>query len=551
MHDLAVYLRLAPEFGGTRFGPFEGLEVRLGSDRDRCHIVIPESLGVLGEHVKLIRQDANNIVITPADRTAAVFLWKPGDRRPSPVHTPTAVRPGDAFSLVTAEGPRFLVELDVLPPEVQAQRQQAAHKAKTGIGRLNADSMAAEGKRQLFTRLLVLGPVQIAQRALTFVRSGAIFQPRNIFLGLTLLSGFIFGGWQGCSARKLTKQLGTTQTTLTDCQETLAGVKSGGGPLDMGFSDLVGAVTYSPGLTGALKKDDELTEAVKQAAKLYMSEPSLFRWALDAKGDRQSAQFADWRDKVVASKKLDNDSKVLLAWLAAGADKTQASWARRENSDGADTCRRGPLRISYRQAVHLGLEAGVDAYARGGEVGVPEVDKQKALLQATADSAELPLPEALEVSFEATEDGVGGCFFDSTITDEREKSTDLLRRVEAALGPKVTGLPAELSSGPIARVAAFFAADLPDVRFDEKKGWEGIDFTAGSLSSRLRKKESRGEWVKARTAEVIAQAVVVPCLAVLSKKESVKKAVIGEKGYTAPTEFNCLVLNYKLTSEVE
>ena len=30
--DLVTYLRLDPEFGGTRFGPFEGLEVRLGSN---------------------------------------------------------------------------------------------------------------------------------------------------------------------------------------------------------------------------------------------------------------------------------------------------------------------------------------------------------------------------------------------------------------------------------------------------------------------------------------------------------------------------------------
>lgn len=549
MHDLAVYLRLAPEFGGTRFGPFEGLEVRLGSDRDRCHIVIPESLGVLGEHVKLIRQDANNIVITPADRTAAVFLWKPGDRRPSPVHTPTAVRPGDAFSLVTAEGPRFLVELDELPAEVQAQRQQAAHKAKTGIHRLSADSMAAEGKRQLFTRLLVLGPVQLAQRALTFVRSGAIFQPRNIILGLTLLSGFIFGGFQGCSARKLGKELGTTQTTLADCRETVEGIKAGGGPLDMSFSELVGLVTYSPSLTAALKKDDELTEAVKEAAKLYMGEPTMFKWLVEGKSSKQSREFADWRDRVVESKKLDNDSKVLLAWLSGGPEKAPGDWARRENSDGDDTCRRGPLRISYRQGVHLGVEAGVDAYASGGEASVPDVEKQKALLQVTADGAQVPLAETLEVSVEPTDDGIGGCFYDSTITDERAEPPKLLRRVEAALGPKVSGLPSELNAGPIARVAAFFAADLPDVRFDEKEGWVGIDFTAGSLSARLKKKESRGEWVKARTAEVIAQAVVVPCLAVLSKSEASKKAVIGEKGYTAPTEFNCLVLNYKLTSE--
>ncbi|MFT4978994.1 MAG: hypothetical protein ACI8S6_004904, partial [Myxococcota bacterium] len=42
---LVTYLSLTPEFGGTRFGPFEGLGVRLGADANRCHIVLPESLG--------------------------------------------------------------------------------------------------------------------------------------------------------------------------------------------------------------------------------------------------------------------------------------------------------------------------------------------------------------------------------------------------------------------------------------------------------------------------------------------------------------------------
>ncbi len=40
--ELVLYLTLAPEFGGTRFGPFEGIEARLGADRERCHITLPE-----------------------------------------------------------------------------------------------------------------------------------------------------------------------------------------------------------------------------------------------------------------------------------------------------------------------------------------------------------------------------------------------------------------------------------------------------------------------------------------------------------------------------
>ena len=119
MHDLAIYLRLTPEFGGTRFGPFEQLETRLGSDDERCHVVLPASLGVLAVHVQVLRQGEQNTIVAPADRSATLFLWRQGERRPSQITSPTALRSGDGFSLVTPDGPRFIMEIDVLPPEIQ------------------------------------------------------------------------------------------------------------------------------------------------------------------------------------------------------------------------------------------------------------------------------------------------------------------------------------------------------------------------------------------------------------------------------------------------
>ena len=52
--------------------------------------------------------------------------------------------------------------------------------------------MKTEAKRQIWTQILVFGPMQMFQRAMTFVKSGAIYQPRNIFMALTLLSGYLF-----------------------------------------------------------------------------------------------------------------------------------------------------------------------------------------------------------------------------------------------------------------------------------------------------------------------------------------------------------------------
>ena len=132
MHDLAIYLRLTPEFGGTRFGPFEQLETRLGSDDERCHIVLPESLGVLPVHAQVLRQGDNNTIVAPADRAATLFLWRQGERRPNQITSPTALRSGDGFSLVTADGPRFIMEIDVLPPEIQEERARAKTSGTEG-----------------------------------------------------------------------------------------------------------------------------------------------------------------------------------------------------------------------------------------------------------------------------------------------------------------------------------------------------------------------------------------------------------------------------------
>ena len=76
------YLRLSPEFGGTRFGPYEGLEVRLGSDPDRCHIALRADMGVHAEHVKLFRESDRNLILAPSDRTASVFLFRGNGDRP-------------------------------------------------------------------------------------------------------------------------------------------------------------------------------------------------------------------------------------------------------------------------------------------------------------------------------------------------------------------------------------------------------------------------------------------------------------------------------------
>src|SRR4051794_10756500 len=103
MARAVTFLQLTPEFGGTKFGPFEGSEVRLGSDPGSSDITLPETLGVAGQHVKVLRQQDNSFILAPVDRAAPVFHYRAGTARPKQVTAPLAVAAGDAFSLVTPE----------------------------------------------------------------------------------------------------------------------------------------------------------------------------------------------------------------------------------------------------------------------------------------------------------------------------------------------------------------------------------------------------------------------------------------------------------------
>ena len=54
IEELVLYLRLSPEFGGTRFGHFEQRVVRLGSDPS-CDIAIAQGFGVVPDPPRSFR----------------------------------------------------------------------------------------------------------------------------------------------------------------------------------------------------------------------------------------------------------------------------------------------------------------------------------------------------------------------------------------------------------------------------------------------------------------------------------------------------------------
>jgi hypothetical protein len=525
------------------------LEVRLGADTDRCHIVIPESLGVLPEHVRLIRQGPENLIVTPSERTALVYLWKPGARRPTPVATPTAVRPGDAISLVTPDGPRFIIELDILPPELVAAREESQKRRGTGRSRLSAESMKQEVKRQAFTRLLVLGPAQLAQRAITFVKSGAIYQPRNIILGITLIGGYLFGGAMLCSNRNTAKAMATTQQKYDDCAKEQAYDKGAGGETDdLSFDQLAANITGQELIGLGLKRDDKLRNDVKQQIKVFMADSARFDWIVKKK-DQQVRDFVAWREQLEKAEALDDPTRALAMWLAAGPDRSRDPFDKGIDSEDREVCVRGPLRMTWRQAWHLNLNPRFDAFFKGASESVASDAERAPLLQQTADTAGVKLPESFETDIQALASGTRAFCVHEVGDDLRMKPAELRRAMEKQLAADAPGLPVSGNAfAAISRIAYFWAADVTTTEWDpDAKRLTGVAFSENTPPSEsLAALGGRGAWVQRQTAQTIAASLAVPCLLKLEGEKEQIKRVMGEDD-RVPSAMPCLFLNWQMT----
>lgn len=546
--ELVTYLRLSPDFGGTRFGPFEGLEVRLGSSQERCHIVLPESLGVRAEHVKLIRQGPQNLILAPSERTATVFLYKLGERHPVQLNTPTAVRPGDAFALVTADGPRFVVELDELPPEIKQARDES-RKVATGRRRLSAEAMGGEVKRQALTRLLTLGPAQLVQRALVYIRSGAIYQPRNIILALTIAGGWIFGGVSMCRIGSFKNTIKQQEVKVESCEQELAFAENmSTDSTEHKLEELAQTITGVRGLGAGLEEDDALRGAWKQTMRLVFDAKEDYRWITNDKSPK-AARFIDWRERVLAEEGLDPDTARLLVWLGAWPGRKSADYAEMSDSEGVDVCGVGPLQMTFRMASRMEITALPDALVTQDVDKVYE-DKARVrqLLSATVEATGAPpIAEGELVEYQTDQVAQGRAYcLHATGEDYRINSRRLVLALAKQLGPDGDLLPqVGTVHASMARVAKFWAADI--TRIDYREEEPGISFESGPPGAVLSTKEARGQWALARTAETIARAVALPCMAVLSADDATATKMLGEGNLPSP--INCLVLDWRLRNE--
>ncbi len=550
--EKVLYLRLSPEFGGTRFGHFEQRVVRLGSDPG-CDIAIAQGFGVAPEHVQVIFDGPTNIIIAPADRAADVYHWRPNATRPDIITTPTAIRPGESFALATPNGPRFIIELDELPPEVQ-ERRAAMGGPRIGGRKLTGKAMADEVKRQAWTRILVMGPMQLVQRAYMFVKSGAILQPRNIILGVTILGGYIIGGASFCKMRSASVELDAVNERYEGCREEVSGIRNGqSDPIKMQFSDLVREIVGSNRVGVLINKDRDLAREVKDRVRSILASPDDYRWLLEA-GSGRANSFMEWRNRVIELSELDGDTARIAVWLAAPPNAGPADdFSRGFDSEANDICMRGELELSYRQAVNLGLNPNLDAFHRGILDSINDNAVRKEMLAKTAASVGQELPEGITIDVV----GVGNtskeyCLFAEGDGDERTKRSALLDMVKRHFSISDKSMPQSNVGALSARVARFYSADLPSASYNpSNRTVEGIDFKAGGgelISRALKDEGPRGEWVLKRTADIFARAVAVPCLGVLDPNID-KKALQAVLGDDLPHPIHCLVLNYQLSTD--
>jgi hypothetical protein len=537
MEDLATYLQLAPQFGGTRFGPYEGLTITLGSDPEACHIVLSAALGVHGEHVQIMRQGVQDMIISPSERTADVFLFKAGQARAVQVNTPTAVRHGDAFALVTEDGPRFTIEVAPLPPELQEQRDQERDR-RTGRGRLSADSMGSEMKRQAWTRLLVQGPAQILQRAVTFVTSGAIYQPRNIIMMATLGGGWLLGGTMMCSRGKSRNTLQRVEGQLQECNANVGALSGDEGGLDqMGLPTLAGRISGTNRVETGLDLDRKLFARVKESITSIMANPRAYGWWLDGK-DNRVRNFITWRESVMESS-LDNHIAPLAVWLPMRRGRLAGKWAAFSDSEGEQACGRGPLRLTYRMGLNLGLDVQLDGLARTGTSDVDDEDLLP-LLQVTAQNAGVPMPEEMSILRSPTRQGASTCVHQEG-ADDREAQITILRRLESQIGSDASGVPqsANAQTYAVARVAKFWAQDLTP--YARERGGELVFGDASLPSAVLDGYEEQGRWVLEKTAQTLAQAIALPCILVLDNPQRATDLLDRDVN-----PIDCLIMDYKI-----
>ena len=509
---LVTFLQLSPEFGGTKFGPFDGVEIRLGSDPDTNDISLPEDLGVAPQHVKVLQQGEKSYIVAPIDRTATVFIWRANSNKPKQITTPMAVTPGDSFSLVVPEGPRFTILLENLKKQGEKAGGSFADKAMKKMP--TAGGLFEEIKRRGFSKIFTTKLGNMAMYAYRFVATGQIFSPIYIVAGIMMVSGWLLGGGALLGSCSLNRSKNDYANKYRTCEDQRAGLQPGDG-----------AKPTVPSLTRNILHDNEWRPTLRDERPLYTAYAEELVLSF-ARGPQYKWTYRNEQSEVAklrrALSQLPPTLTSTLAFLAAYPSTTGArEWSTVEDSEGVEVCARGPLRLTYRQGKRLGLEnLQLDALVSNSVALSQDIQEKRAVLLKTAEfegmDEELNLDGTVIVDAGgATVQGGQECMHLEGI-DDRDDIIALGKRLRATLGASASGLPAENQPYWIAQRLVKLAA------MDFKYGYKDLKFSStnrGPISNLAAQDVSkkRRQFAAGFTAKIMANAVTAKCMAVLDK----------------------------------
>ncbi|MFT4621756.1 MAG: hypothetical protein ACI8PZ_000408 [Myxococcota bacterium] len=532
MSKTFTFLQLSSEFGGTRFGPFTGFEIRLGSDPGRNDITLPEQLGVAPEHVKILRQQDGSFILAPVDRTASVFYWRANSTKPRQISAPLAIQNGDGFSLVTAEGPRFYVilEEDQAAAVAKAEDSQGPGLAQ-GMGQnLNAGGIFGEIKRRGLAKVLTTGLGNTGMKAWTFIRTGQFLSPLYIVAFMMMASGWLMAGGVSCAALSFRSSGNELQGQLTNCKDQLGvGDEAEGGPTVPGLTK---KILVDRTWKATIENDKDLATAYANELKKIFAEPSRYEWVYKNRGS----------DFVRFKKALDAtfpENLVRVLAYAAAQPQVDREWYLVGDSDGEEVCGRGPLALTYRQGYRLNLldlqpDALVDRRLAAGN----NLAEQKSAIEATVSGADstVTIDEGSIRSAGAQLMGGSECLYMDG-PDDRNDPSRLAEALGEKLGTSVGNLPRESDDYWISsRLMMLYATDF-------RRGFEELDFRdrkAPSMVMELKGiKEARKKYAIDQAGAILARAVAVPCLATLDKEiQNAPPPFMGE----LPNLGNCAIV---------
>jgi hypothetical protein len=545
MNRLQTFLQLTPEFGGTRFGPFPGPEIRLGSDPSKNDITLPEALGVLPEHVKILIQSDGSYIVAPTERTAAVHVFR-GGQRPRHIATATALAAGDSFALVTADGPRFVVVAEE-PPRPEKKKQTAMSKMVP-----SKEGLWAELKRLGFAMFFRNRIGNTIQRVWMLVKTGTIFTPRYIIAFLmmgtgafTAIAAAIGGILAWFTIQDRNDQIEERERDLAECRG------DAGQTEDPTLPQLTMGILVDDEWGPSLEVDEAFRTAFLDRLRTVLQRREDYAWVYKSNSgmfrDLKRASERTWENEMASFARV-------FPYVAAtpGSIHRDAMFVLLPESTRPDKqCARGPARMTYMQAVNFGVvsfptvivnattaTSSTEEELRTAILGSPGVTPEaRAALEGGAT-------EILNATV-GSQSSAFACVYPAG-TDDREVANDVVRALDDDLGKRGAALPDPGSDFWItARLMKYYAGDLD-------YGYADLNFAGGprrppstALDGDAVNAQAR-EFIIGRAAETAARAVAIPCLGQLDKENrEAATELLGE----LPSVYRCLYLNYLATGD--